>query len=212
MIEYDIAKDRSSKELEKLVEDYRRALYLHEYEKRLISQRMPKAIEDTLIASFYAQHQEEFVLRETILQGVLLVVPNGAPNIEELRKRVKDPSNEENLEWVEKFAYQYAVGYELFLDNWKTSTQIYLRMPFETNDLTKQLKRANQIFMQDSTHTYLLQATNMHFEGAAMPMDYARPEIEKIILNERQVGFLQRERQALYEKAIRDKQLKRYEE
>ena len=48
LIEYDVAKDKTNKDIERLVEDYRRSLYLHEYEQRLIAQRMPQMIEDTL--------------------------------------------------------------------------------------------------------------------------------------------------------------------
>ena len=47
--------------------------------------------------------------------------------------------------------------------------------------------------------------------GEAMPLDYARPLIEKIILNERQVGFIRRERERLYEKAVQDGKVKFYE-
>ena len=52
----------------------------------------------------------------------------------------------------------------------------------------------------------------MHQSGQKMPLDYARPEIKKIILSQRQVEFLHNEQEALYNKAIKEGQLKRYEE
>ena len=85
-------------------------------------------------------------------------------------------------------------------------------MPFQTDDLDKQLKHKQQIELQDSTNTYLLQITAMHQSGQKMPLDYARPEIKKIILSQRQVEFLHNEQEALYNKAIKEGQLKRYEE
>lgn len=124
LIEYDIAKDQSNKTIELLVEDYRRSLYLHEYEERLVAQYMPRIIEDSVIQSFYDMHRNHLILPETIIQGILLVVPHDAPNIDELRKKIQHPDVEENIEWLEKFAYQYAVGYELFLDDWKIPTQL----------------------------------------------------------------------------------------
>ena len=125
LIEYDIAKDQTNKAIEQLVDDYRRSLYLHEYEKNLIARRMPRAVEDTLIQSFYEQHKEHLILPETIIQGLLLVVPVGAPNMTDLRKKIQQPDSEENMEWIEKFAYQYAVGYELFLEEWKSSNELF---------------------------------------------------------------------------------------
>ncbi len=212
ILTYDRAKDKPNKAIEHLVEDYRRSLYIHEYEQRLIAQRMPHEVEDTLVKAFYETHNSHFILRETILQGVLLVIPNEAPNMELLRKKIQNPFDEENIEWIEKFAYQYATGYELFTEDWKTINQILLRMPFQTDDLDKQLKHKQQIELQDSTNTYLLQITAMHQSGQKMPLDYARPEIKKIILSQRQVEFLHNEQEALYNKAIKEGQLKRYEE
>lgn len=212
LLEYDVAKDKLNKDIERIVEDYRRSLYIHEYEQYLIAQRMPKEVEDTIIKEFYDLHSHHFVLREAIVKGVLLVVPNGAPNMDLLRKNIQHPEEEENIEWIEKFAYQYAAGYELFLDDWKTVSQIILRMPFEKDDLNKQLKATPQIELQDSINTYLLQVTDLYQANQPMPIEYARPEIEKIMLAQRQVNFIQQERIGLYEKAIKEGILKRYEE
>lgn len=211
-IEYDIAKDQTNKNIEQLVEDYRRSLYLHEYEERLIAQRMPRIVEDTLIQAFYELHREQLVLPETILQGLLLVVPIGAPNMDALRKKMQQPTEEENIEWLEKFAYQYAVGYELFLEDWKTTSDIVVRMPFKQDNLEKQLKTKRQIELQDSLNVYLLQVTDMYYRGTQMPLMYARKEIENILLRQRQVQFLQNEREKLYEEAIKQGKLKLYEE
>lgn len=212
LLEYDVAKDKPNKDIERMVEDYRRSLYIHEYEQYLIAQRMSKEVEDTIIKEFYDLHSHHFVLREAIVKGVLLVVPNGAPNMDLLRKNIQHPEEEENIEWIEKFAYQYAAGYELFLDDWKTVSQIILRMPFEKDDLNKQLKATRQIELQDSINTYLLQVTDLYQANQPMPIEYARPEIEKIMLAQRQVNFIQQERIGLYEKAIKEGILKRYEE
>ena len=211
LIEYEIAKDQNNKTIEKLVEDYRRSLYLHEYEKNLIARRMPRAVEDTLVQAFYEQHQEQLILSETIIQGLLLVVPIGAPNMKDLHKNIQQPDSEENIEWIEKFAYQYAVGYELFLEEWKSANELFLHMPFERDYLNKQLKGKSQIELQDSTNVYLLQITDFYRQGARMPLSYARKEIENIILRQRQVEFVQRERELLYEEAIKQGKIKLYE-
>ena len=52
----------------------------------------------------------------------------------------------------------------------------------------------------------------MYQANQPMPIEYARPEIEKIMLAQRQVNFIQQERIGLYEKAIKEGILKRYEE
>ena len=187
LIEYDIAKDQINKNIEQLVEDYRRSLYLHEYETKLISQRMPRNVEDTLIQTFYNTHRHQLI------------------------KKIQQPELEENIEWIEKFAYQYATGYELFTEEWKTTSDIIVLMPLEQDNLDKQLKNKRQIEIQDSINTYLLQVTDLHMKGDEKPITYARKEIEEILLRQRQVEFIQQERNKLYNKAIETGKLKLYE-
>lgn len=212
LIEYDIAKDQTNKNIEQLVEDYRRSLYLHEYEKKLVAQHMPRIVEDSIVQAFYDLHVNHLILPSTIVRGVLLVVPHDAPNMNELRKKIQQPEVEENIEWLEKFAYQYAVGYELFLDEWKSMNEIIPYMPFEQNNINKQLTSKRQIELQDSVNTFILQVTDIHLKGTRMPLTYARKEIETTLLQQRQVEFLQQERELLYHKAINEGKLKLYEE
>jgi hypothetical protein len=84
-------------------------------------------------------------------------------------------------------------------------------MPLEQNNLDKQLKNKRQIEVQDSINTYLLQVTDLYMKGDEKPITYARKEIEEILLRQRQVEFLQQERNKLYENAIVTGKLKLYE-
>lgn len=207
----DVIRGNQNKEIERLVAEYRRSLYQHEWEQHLVARRMSQHVEDSVVLAYYEANKHHFVLRETILRGVLLVVPNGAPSMDQLKRYIVEPQDEEHIEWVEKYAYQYASGYELFLDEWKTANQILLRMPFEEDNLQKQLKQQRQITMQDSLNNYILQVVDVYVKGEQMPIDYARKEIEKIILSQRQVDFIELERENLYNNAIQSGKLKRYE-
>lgn len=207
----DVIRGNQNKEIERLVAEYRRSLYQHEWEQHLVARRMSQHVEDSVVLAYYEANKHHFVLRETILRGVLLVVPNGAPSMDQLKRYIVEPQDEEHIEWVEKYAYQYASGYELFLDEWKTTNQILLRMPFEEDNLQKQLKQQRQITMQDSLNSYILQVVDVYVKGEQMPIDYARKEIEKIILSQRQVDFIESEREKLYNNAIQSGKLKRYE-
>ena len=207
----DVIRGNQNKEIERLVAEYRRSLYQHEWEQHLVVRRMSQHVEDSVVLAYYEANKHHFVLRETILRGVLLVVPNGAPSMDQLKRYIVEPQDEEHIEWVEKYAYQYASGYELFLDEWKTANQILLRMPFEEDNLQKQLKQQRQITMQDSMNNYILQVVDVYVKGDQMPIDYARKEIEKIILSQRQVDFIESERENLYNNAIQSGKLKRYE-
>ena len=207
VLEYDKAKARTKSDLEKLVEEYRRALYVQAYEQQLIERHMPKAVPDSVVMQVYEQMPNRFLLDESIVKGILVVVPKDARDIAKLRgwmAKVK-------LDEIEKYAYQNASGYELFADKWLTTTDLLAHIPAERAEMENMLKAKNQIEVTDSLKTYVLQVTEKHLRGEQMPMEYARPEIEKIVLYERQVDFLNKEREKLYNEAIQDQKIKFYE-
>ena len=200
---YDKAKARTKSELEQLVEDYRRSLYVHAYEEYLVDRRMPKAVPDSTVQQVYDRMPERFLLDESILKGIFVVVPNDARDIAKLKGWL----TKEKLDEIEKYAYQNASGYELFTDKWLTTTELLAHVPAERAEIETQLKNKNQVEVTDSLQTYLIQVTEKHLRGERMPLEYARPEIEKIVLSERQVDFLNKEREKLYNEAIQEKKI-----
>ena len=207
VLEYDKAKARTKSDLEKMVEEYRRALYVQAYEQQLIERHMPKAVPDSVVKQVYEQMPNRFLLDESIVKGILVVVPKDARDIAKLRGWMA----KEKLDEIEKYAYQNASGYELFADKWLTTTDLLAHIPAERAEMENMLKAKNQIEVTDSLKTYVLQVTEKHLRGEQMPMEYARPEIEKIVLYERQVDFLNKEREKLYNEAIQDQKIKFYE-
>lgn len=204
---YENASKRTDGALEQMVEDYRRSLYVQSYEEYLVERRMPKTVADSTVIQLYTRMPDRFILDESIVRGIVVVIPADAPKADKLRSWMA----KQELDAIEKYAYQNASGYELFLDRWKTTTQLMAQMPIERADLETALKNKNQIEVSDSLKTYLLQVTEKHLRGNQMPLDYARPQIEKIVLNTRQVEFLNKERDRLYNEAIQNQKIKFYE-
>ena len=218
---YDNSTARTHSEIEQMVSEYRRTLYAQAYEDRLVERRMPKSIPDSAVQTIYDRMPDRFILDESIVKGVLLVVPNDAPNLSKLkqwllkigterqeRKEKKNSKATNVLDDIEKYVYQNASGYELFTDQWTTVTALTRQMPVERADLETKLKYGNRIEISDSTQTFILQVTEKHMRGEKMPVEYARPQIEKIILNARRVEFLRKERERLYNDAVQEKKIK----
>ncbi len=180
---------RDQQAIERLVENYRRTLYVQAYEQLLVERDMPKYVEADSIQAYYDAHPEAFVLEENLIRGLLIVVPVQAPALKDLRKWLQT-IDEEHLEKIEKYAYQNASGYELFTEQWQTLQNIILRMPLEQNNLTQQLRQRDIIEMSDSINTYFLRITDKRLVGEPMPIEYAQSEIEQIILNKRKIEFI----------------------
>jgi len=231
---YDNSTARTNERIEQMAADYRRTLYAQAYEERLVDKRMSKEVADSAVVALYEQMPERFKLSESIMQGVLIIVPKDAPNVPKLRQwllkikteRLEAQAAEETkpktdsrkgkkelnvMDEIEKYVYQNASGYELFTDKWLTTTEMISQIPMERAELESKLRYTDRIEVADSARTYILQITDKHMRGEAMPVDYARPEIEKIVLNARQVEFLRSERERMYEEAIKENKLTFFE-
>ena len=150
---YDNSTARTHREIEQMVSEYRRTLYAQAYEDRLVERRMPKSIPDSAVQAIYDRMPDRFILDESIVKGVLLVVPNDAPNLSKVkqwllkigterqeRKERKNSKATNVLDDIEKYVYQNASGYELFTDQWTTVTALTRQMPVERADLETKLK------------------------------------------------------------------------
>lgn len=227
---FDNATAHKNERIEQMVADYRTTLYAQAYEERLVDLSMPKEVADSAVQAIYEQMPNRFMLDESIMKGVLVVVPKDAPNVPKLRQWlqkvgaerieevIKSGKNDRKtkigkgkaanvLDEIEKYVYQNASGYELFTDTWMTTTEMIRHMPIERAELESKLKYSNRIEVANDEKSYILQITDKHMRGEAMPIDYARPQIEKIVLNARQVEFLQAERERMYQEAIEAKKL-----
>ena len=189
--------------INKMVEEYKQTLLAQAYERKLIDRHMDKTFPDSAVLAIYEQMPERFMLDESLMKGIIVVVPKDAPKLDKLRKQLAEVS----LDDIEKYAYQSANGYELFIDKWLTTTQIISRIPMERAELENKLRNNNHIEYADSTKIYMLQVTDKHMRGEAMPIEYARPMIEKILMNARQVEFLHDERKRMYEEAVREEKI-----
>ena len=208
---YDKARNKvDDRHIEALVEDYRRSLYAHAYAEHLL-QHMSKQLPQAEVDSFYALHKNQYILKDALVKGLLLIVPNGAPDLDKVTKAMSKTSDAKNIEFIEKYAYRYATGYELFIDEWKTLSQLSVWMPMKKADMQKQMKPNTLVTMTDSVSTYVLQVNDLHAAGTVMPIEYARSEIEPVLLRERATEYLQRERERIYEDGVRFKKIHRYE-
>lgn len=192
----------TDEDIEQMVAQYRRKLYTEAYERELIAQKMSHALSEDSIQMFYENQAQHFILHETLLKGLLLIIPIDAPDQAGLHKNLSQ-IDDESLEYIEKYAYQYSIGYELFTEQWQIEQNILLVMPIDQQTLTETIRHKDIVELSDSTQTYILRITEKHFAGEQMPLDYAKPKIEELLLAKRKQQFIQRHRQELLQQSRR---------
>lgn len=189
--------------LEKLVQEYRRDLFCHEYRKRLSDERVAASIPEDTLQQFYQEHSQEFKLHKPIVKGLLLKVPINAPQLQSLRQWVKS-AGVNGVEKIEKYAVKNAIGYDYFFDRWVWFDDIKDNIPFDFKDDNLFLSQNKTFEHKGEDMIYLLCIDSYLKAGDVMPYEFARSRVLEILLNEKRMEFNKELKRELYDEAVAD--------
>ena len=189
-------------EIDKLVEEYRKALIIHEYEQALISERINSNIPENEVADFYNKYKTQQRLDDNLLKGVLLIVPNNAPQIDQVKEWVKTADNNA-LEKIEKYSLQNAISYDYFMDKWTPFAEIIKKAPFVYDDSRAFVLNNRFVEVADSTKHYFLNIHQAIPAGDTEPFEYAKENIASIMFNRKKTEFILSFEKNIYDDAIK---------
>ncbi|MDR2121276.1 MAG: peptidyl-prolyl cis-trans isomerase [Tannerella sp.] len=189
-------------EINRLVDEYRRSLLRHRYQKFLIESNLSPKIQEQEKIAYYEANREKFILDHNLIRGLFLKIPVNAPGLDKIRRQYlsRDP---EALEAIEKFSMQQAVIYDYFYDRWIDFDEIIDKMPVQISHAAWYLQSHNSIEAYDSTYCYLLNIDEYLLAGSVAPYDYADMQIQELMINKQKVTFLKNFEEELYTDAVR---------
>lgn len=190
-------------EIDKLIEDYRKSLTIHQYQQKLLSQKLPQAPSDSSMRNFYAQYKDQFVLTEPILRGLLLVLPQGTSNLANVRKWVQS-GNDKSLSEIEKYSVQNALSYDYFLDRWIPLKEILRKLPIQIENPNSFVSAKSFYEIQDSTRHFFLKIREYRRSGDNEPFDQAKERISVLMMNKLRSDFMDNFERGLYDDAVND--------
>ena len=190
-------------EIDNLLDDYRKSLTIHQYQQNLMQQRLPKQPSEAEIQLFYQKFQDQFILKEGLIKGILLVLPNGAPKVEDVKKWVK-LGDAKSLEQIEKYSLQNGLSYDYFVDHWVSLNEILKTMPLQT-DAQNNPALINKFYeVNDSLKHYMLNIDSIKRVGDIEPYELAKEKISNIIISRLKSDFIINFEDELYNDAIKN--------
>jgi len=188
-------------EIEELVESYRKSLTIHQYQQKMIEQRLPKEPSEEDMKAFYTQYSDQLVLKENIIKGLLLIIPQKAPKLSTVRSWVQS-GNAKSLESIEKYSLQNAISYDYFGDKWLPLSEILKRIPLKIEDPSKFLSSNRFVEASDSTEHFFLRIESFRLSGQVEPFEMAKDRIGNILLNKKKADFISKFETEIYNDAV----------
>lgn len=208
---YDKAKQNVSykRNIEDLVEEYRRNLIINNYQTRLLKEKLSKTVSENELRDYYEKNKERFNLTQDIIQGLFIKVPRTSTQLDNFRKWYKMGTDAAVTD-IEKNALQHTTGYEYFYDKWVNFNDVSDQIPEIIDNSSAFLKKNKYLEAQDSSFVYLLHIKDYRLTGSEAPFDYLEDFLKAAYTEERRETFLKELQSDLYNSALTNNQIKYY--
>lgn len=194
-------------EIDKLVENYRKALIMHTYQQALIHQRLSNEISEQELTEYYEKNKDLFKLERPLVQGLFMKVPLTAPELNNVRRWYKTPT-QDAVEHLEKYSLQNAVKYEYFYDKWVPMADVLDLIPLKVPEVESYVNENRHIELKDTAFYYFLNVSEYRSVGEQEPYEFARPKVKDMVLNLKQVEFMKAVKDDLYQQAVKRDKIK----
>lgn len=190
-----------TKDIDRLVENYRRSLIEHEYQRRLIDQTFSSEITDEDVERFYNDNMSLFELDESLVKGLFLRISNKAHDLADIR-RLYTQMDDESFEEIEKYCIRNAARCEFFYENWRAVAEIEVQLPPMETPLETLLNDQTSFEFKDEEYIYLLNVSEFAGKGGIEPLEHARARIRGLLVNSNEVNYMRKIKEDLYQSAL----------
>jgi hypothetical protein len=199
---------RNDEEINRLLENYRRSLLIYEYQLQLVNERINPDISIEEMRTYYENNLPLFELKEILIKGLFLIIPNQSPDIEKFRRLANKPTDED-LDALESLSIKNAAKFEYFNERWIPLNEIQRKSPIQIKN--KEVFKQKSLFEgTDNSSTFILYVEDFILDGGVQPFEYAENRIKGILLEQKKNNYLRKFESKLYEEGIKDGTIKRY--
>ena len=182
---------------------------MHTYQQALIHQTLSGEISEQELIDYYTKNHVLFKVERPLMKGLFIKVPLTAPQLGNVRRWYKT-ENREAVEHLEKYSLQNAVKYEYFYDKWVPMADVLDLMPLKAADTEEYLDKNRHVELKDTAFYYFLNVSDFRRIGEQEPFEFARAQVKDMLLNMKQVEFMQQVKNDLYQRAEKKNEIKYY--
>lgn len=172
------------KNVSQQLDDYRSSLLIFKYEQEFIRQKLDTIITFKEIEEFYKENSSNFILGESIVKALFIKIRNDDPYYDRIRSLYRS-NKEEDIKSLDNMAYQVAVKYDYFNDQWIPFSRILRELPEPINNPENYLINNRSIEMNFEGFSYLVSFREVLHRGQQSPLSFEEENIRSILLNKR---------------------------
>lgn len=189
--------------LNQLVNEYRSSLLMYHYENQLIKTQLDTIVTDLQKQDFYDEYGAQFVLSHKIVRAIIIKSNDSRNSFSTWSKNQQSKNPNQILESARSKKFKI----ELSGQSWIPLEDLDMYIP--ALDLKKCKSGYSQTFTLGNGNIFI-KIEGMYNENEIPPLDYIEEKIEQVMLNKRKTELLKSIRENLYNKHIKDRNIKYY--
>jgi hypothetical protein len=182
------------------LENYKNSLIIYEYENALIRQNLDTLITDEELQNYYDDNQQNFLLKDNLIQIQYVKLPIKSGNIRQFKKLLAS-NNQDDKNTLSELCEKQASDYFLDDQNWLLFNDLLKQIPVKTYNQEDFLKNHREFEYQDSMFIYLVRFKDFKIKESVSPFSFEKQRIRDIILNKRKIELIKRMQDDIYANA-----------
>ncbi len=196
-------------EIENQLQETRSNLFIYQYQRQMMLEKMDTTISDDEMESYYASNEKKFTLSSNIVKALFIKLPLEVPNLDRIRLLSRS-QQQKDLQQLETLCYQFAEKFDDFNEEWVAMNRLSVELPMDILNQDEFLKYNTWYETKDSASVYLITFRDYRLRYSLAPYEYVKNDIKSIILNNRRFEFLQSLENGIYNDALKANLFKVY--
>lgn len=202
--------DSKQQDFNKLVVQYKNDLYTKAYIEALVKRSIDTLINYEEAEAYYENNKEAFKLNEELIKFRYLHVDESIIDFEGIEEKFKR-FDDDDIKVLDSISVQFK-SYSLNDSIWIRVNQVINKIPAITNENKNQLlKKSNFVQLKDSLGVYLMQINDVLLRNDTAPLEYVKPTIDQIVINNRKLELIRKLEKDITKDAIKNKQFEIYD-
>ena len=191
-------------ELEELINQYKIDLYSKSYLEDLVMTKVDTLISDDEIKRYYEKNKNNFKASEPLIKLRYINLIKGNTKLGIINNKLLNFSKKDQAE-LQKMAVQFK-NYALNDSIWVDVNQIYEKLPFINQENKQKFISPGMAYQfTDNNLIWLVKIKDVVEKNNNVPLQYIKPTIKQIILNNRKKDLINKIQTEITNDAIKDK-------
>jgi hypothetical protein len=204
----NIGKDKVS-EFSALIDQYKVDLYTKDYIESLVIRQIDTVVTEVQIEEYYAKNKQYFKNSSELVKLRYINLVKENPKFAKIKSKFSSFTKKDRKE-LEQLAVQFK-SYAFNDSIWVDINQVYEKIPFiNLENKQKYISSGMNFQYPDSTTVWLVKVNNVLPKDSPTPLEFLKPTIEQIIINNRKLELINTIEKEITNDAIKDNKYEIY--